>query len=229
MSLLPRRFRRLQFVLNYRISDLTVILEHVEKSHNLSAILRSCDAVGIIEAHAVSLRERLRIFQNTALGSQKWVRLRNYNSIVPAITQLKQRGFKIYGTNLGIGSIDYRNCDFLGPSSFLLGAEKWGLSQEAAELVDQSITIPMSGMVQSLNVSVATAILLFEVLRQRQVAETLPTNGEGLIMQHRKKLLLEYAHPQIANLYRDEGKDYPELDQHGKIILDISNNITICQ
>ena len=78
MPLLPRRFERLKSVLNHRMADLTVLLEHVEKPHNLSAILRSCDAVGALEAHAVSFEGRLRTFNSTAQGSQKWVPLRDH-------------------------------------------------------------------------------------------------------------------------------------------------------
>jgi hypothetical protein len=73
-----------------------------------------------------------------------------------------------------VEAVDYRQCDFTGPSALVLGAEKWGLSAEAAALVDQPIVIPMHGMVQSLNVSVACATLLFEALRQRQAAGLLP-------------------------------------------------------
>nr|AUG32221.1 putative tRNA (guanosine-2'-O-) - methyltransferase [Paulinella longichromatophora] len=218
MSLLPRRFKRLEFVLNYRMSDLTVILEDVEKSHNISAILRTCDAVGIPEAYAISSEKRLRVFKNTALGSQKWIRLNHGESILRAITRLKQRGFKIYGTQLNQGSIEYYNCNFVGPTAFILGAEKWGLSKNAAELVDQAISIPMIGMVQSLNVSVANAVLLFEVLRQRQVYNALPKIGEGLAREHKKKLLFEYGYPQVANSYRSKKLLYPDIDSYGQII-----------
>ena len=75
MPLLPRRFERLRSVLNHRMGDLTVVMEQVDKPHNLSAILRTCDAVGVLEAHVVSLPGRPRTFNNTAKGSQKWVPL----------------------------------------------------------------------------------------------------------------------------------------------------------
>lgn len=73
MALLPRRFERLKAVLNRRMADLTVLAEQVEKPHNLSAILRTCDAVGVLEAHAVCREGRLPTFNSTAQGSQKWV------------------------------------------------------------------------------------------------------------------------------------------------------------
>ena len=158
MPLLPRRFERLKSVLNHRMADLTVLLEHVEKPHNLSAILRSCDAVGALEAHAVSFSGRPRTYNSTAQGSQKWVPLNDHPDIETAIKVLKAKGFRLYGTHLGTNARDYRDCDFTGPTAFVLGAEKWGLSDQARDLMDEALFIPMRGMVQSLNVSVATAV-----------------------------------------------------------------------
>ena len=106
MPLLPRRFERLKSVLNHRMADLTVLLEHVEKPHNLSAILRSCDAVGALEAHIVSLQGRPRTFNSTAQGSQKWVPLNDHPNIDSAISDLKDRGFRVYGTHLGVEAKD---------------------------------------------------------------------------------------------------------------------------
>ena len=137
MPLLPRRFERLKAVLNQRMGDLTVVLEHVDKPHNLSAILRSCDAVGVLEAHVVSLKGRPRTFNSTAQGSQKWVPLRPHERVEEVLGQLKQQGFRLYGTQLGTNAVDYRQCDFRGPTAFLLGAEKWGLSEAAAAMVER--------------------------------------------------------------------------------------------
>ena len=142
MPVLPRRFERLKSTLNRRMSDLTVALEAVEKPHNLSAILRSCDAVGVLDAHAISNEDKnLPTFNSTAQGSQKWVKLHNHKNINVLVKSLKESGFKLYGTILDAGSIDYRECDFTGPTAFFLGAEKWGLSKEAKELMDSYIYI----------------------------------------------------------------------------------------
>ena len=86
MPLLPRRFERLRSVLNGRMADLTVLMEAVEKPHNLSAILRTCDACGVFEAHAVSLKGRPRTFNSTAQGSQKWVPIRDHDSVEDAFS-----------------------------------------------------------------------------------------------------------------------------------------------
>ncbi len=218
MPLLPRRFERLRAVLDRRMGDLTVLLEHVDKPHNLSAILRSCDAVGVLEAHSVSLPGRTPTFNSTALGSQKWVALHRHGRSSDAIAQLKAGGFRLYGTHLGAQAVDYRDCDFTGPTAFVLGAEKWGLSEETAAAIDQAIVIPMVGMVQSLNVSVATAILLFEALRQRQAKGGLPSRGEGLAPEQYTRLLFEWAYPQVADWCRREGRPYPALSPEGAIL-----------
>ncbi|WP_320675053.1 tRNA (guanosine(18)-2'-O)-methyltransferase TrmH [Prochlorococcus sp. MIT 1341] len=221
MPLLPRRFKRLKAVLDCRIENLTVLLEEVEKPHNLSAILRSCDAVGALEAHLISKESKTPTFNSTAQGSQKWVKLNNHKSIEIAISTLKSRGFRLYGTNLSRESRDYRECNFCGPTAFVLGAEKWGLSDQACSLVDESIHIPMSGMVQSLNVSVATAILLFEAVRQRSLAGIIPQNGEGISEQIYNKRLFEWAYPEVASWCITNKKPYPSLKENGEIVEDL--------
>jgi len=217
MPLLPRRFERLKAVLDRRMADLTVLLEHVDKPHNLSAILRSCDAVGVLEAHVVSLQGRQRTFNTTAKGSEKWVPLHAHASSAEAVSRLRTQGFRLYGTHLSATAVDYRSCDFTGPTAFVLGAEKWGLSEATTALVDQAIVIPMQGMVQSLNVSVATATLLFEALRQRQAAGLVPSHGEGLTPARYSRLLFAWAYPEVARWCDQQGRPYPGLDADGAI------------
>ena len=227
MPLLPRRFERLKSVLNHRMADLTVLLEHVEKPHNLSAILRSCDAVGALEAHAVSFDGRPRTFNSTAQGSQKWVPLNDHPDTETAIRQLKAKGFRLYGTHLGVNAKDYRECDFTGPTAFVLGAEKWGLTDQARDLMDEALFIPMRGMVQSLNVSVATATLLFEALRQRQVAGLAPTQGEGLKPEQYQQLLFEWSYPEVARWCREQQRPYPALSEEGELMEELPRTVKL--
>ncbi|MEY2643425.1 MAG: tRNA ((18)-2-O)-methyltransferase TrmH [Cyanobacteriota bacterium] len=168
----------------------------------------------------VSLPGRPRTFNKTAKGSQKWVPLHPHPSIEQCLLGLKERGFRLFGTHLSVDARDYRVCDFTGPTAFLMGAEKWGMSEAALALVDQPLFIPMSGMVQSLNVSVAAATLLFEALRQRGQAGVLPTAGEGIpggAMAYRR-LLFEWAYPQVAEWCRHQGRPYPPLSAEGVIL-----------
>lgn len=218
MSLLPRRLERIKNVLNSRMANLTVLLEEVDKPHNLSAILRSCDAVGALNAHIISKVGKAPTFNSTAQGSQKWVKINTHKNIDSAVKVLKEEGFKLYGTILNEKAIDYRDCDFRGPTTFVLGAERWGLSKEAKLLMDTDIFIPMRGMVQSLNVSVAAATLLFEALRQREAAGLVPKEGEGLDHHTYQNLLFEWAYPKISMLYRHKDLPYPSLNKNGDII-----------
>tara|TARA_B100000678_G_scaffold83289_1_gene69196 strand:- start:166 stop:825 length:660 start_codon:yes stop_codon:yes gene_type:complete len=217
MSVLPRRFKRIKDVLNSRIQDLTVLIEGVNKPHNLSAIIRTCDAAGVFQANFICNHSEVKTFNSTAQGSQKWVKLNNHESYLSATNTLKKRGFKLYGTSLNENSIDYRDLDFTKNTCFVLGAEKWGLSKELTAQVDKSIYIPMHGMVQSLNVSVAGAILLFEAIRQRKNKNLIPYDGEGLNQEEYKNTLFEWTYPELIDIYKKSNKDYPSLDENGKI------------
>ena len=218
MSILPRRFEKIRNVLNRRMKNLTVLVEDVNKPHNLSAILRTCDAAGVFEANFINKNNKVKTYNSTAQGSQKWVKLINHDSIISAVSDLKQKGFKLYGTTLNCDSNDFRNFDYSNNTCFVLGAEKWGLSSELISKVDKSIFIPMSGMVQSLNVSVAASILLFEAIRQRENKSLLPNNGEGLDSQEYEKTLFEWCYPELSVIYRNSGKPYPCLNDKGEFI-----------
>ncbi len=217
MSILPRRFERIKNVLNCRMKNLTILVEAVNKPHNLSAILRTCDAAGVFEANFISEKDKVKTFNSTAQGSQKWVKLNNHETTISAVSELKKKGFKLYGTTLNERSTDYRNFDYSENTCFVLGAEKWGLSDQLISKVDESIFIPMSGMVQSLNVSVAASILLFEAIRQRESKSLLPLKGEGLSAEEYEKTLFEWSYPELASIYRKSGNKYPKINQYGEI------------
>ena len=223
MSILPRRFERIKNVLNCRMKNLSVLVEAVNKPHNLSAILRTCDAAGVFEANFICEKDKVKTFNSTAQGSQKWVKLNNHETIISAVSELKKKGFKLYGTTLNEKSTDYRNFDYSENTCFVLGAEKWGLSDQLISKVDESIFIPMSGMVQSLNVSVAASILLFEAIRQRESKGLLPLNGEGLGAEEYEKTLFEWSYPELGSIYRKSGNKYPMLNQYGEIIEVVKN------
>ena len=223
MSILPRRFERIKNVLNCRMKNLSVLVEAVNKPHNLSAILRTCDAAGVFEANFICEKDKVKTFNSTAQGSQKWVKLNNHETIISAVSELKKKGFKLYGTTLNERSTDYRNFDYSENTCFVLGAEKWGLSDQLISKVDESIFIPMSGMVQSLNVSVAASILLFEAIRQRESKGLLPLNGEGLSAEEYEKTLFEWSYPELGSIYRKSGNKYPALNQYGEIIEVVKN------
>ena len=152
-----------------RQPDLTLCLEEVHKPHNVSAVIRSADAVGIHDLHAV-WPEKIKTLVSSAAGSNSWVNVHNHDTLGDAVTLLKSQGMQILATHLSDSAVDFRAIDFTRPTCIIMGSEKTGISQEAVRLADQHIMIPMSGMVQSLNVSVAAAVILYEAQRQREAA-----------------------------------------------------------
>ncbi len=210
----PERFRRLKAALLRRQPDLTVLMERVNKSHNFSAILRNCDATGVLEAHVVPPRGRLPTHFGTSAGSAGWVPVRRHDSTAEAFRYLRERGFSVVAAHLDPGAIDYREVDFTRPTAVLMGAELFGISEEALGLADQTVTIPMEGLVQSLNVSVATALLLYEARRQREAA--------GMYLESRippelfAARLFEWCYPREARRFRESGDPYPQLDEEGR-------------
>ncbi len=190
------RTERVRAVLAKRQPDLTVLLEQVHKPHNLSAILRSCDAVGVLEAHAVALSGRVPTFNATSASADKWVPLRVHANTNAALDHLRARGFSIVATMLSERALDYRELDYTIPTCFVLGAERWGVSEEIALAADQHIIIPMRGMVQSLNVSVAAAVVLFEASRQRSLVGAY--DEPRLSSDELEQLEFEWLHPREA-------------------------------
>lgn len=216
--MIPRRYERLKQVLSKRQLDLTVITEDVHKPHNLSAIIRTCDAVGVFEVHAVNSNGKMPTYSPVAKGSEKWVNLRTHSNIKTAIAELKQRNLKIYAAHLSEKAVDYRSVDYTLPTAILMGAEKEGVSSLAADLVDGHIIIPMLGMVESLNVSVAAAVILFEAQRQRLAAGMY--EHQNLDQATFERVLFEWGYPEIAAMYRLQNQAYPSLKEDGSLLIE---------
>ena len=214
--MLPRRYHRLKQVLEKRQPDLTVLTEDVHKPHNLSAIIRTCDAVGILDVHSINKTDDFPTFSQVSQGSDKWIFLHTHSNIKGAITHLKNEKFKIYAAHFSDKSVDYRDIDYTQPTAILLGAEKWGVSEEAAHLVDGHIIIPMLGMVQSLNVSVAAAVILFEAQRQRLAKKMYDTTRLNTERYH--QILFEWSYPDLAKMYQEKKEFYPVLGENGEIL-----------
>ncbi|YAI81950.1 MAG: tRNA (guanosine(18)-2'-O)-methyltransferase TrmH [cyanobacterium endosymbiont of Rhopalodia sterrenbergii] len=213
--MIPKRYHRLRQVLDRRQPDLTVLTEDVHKPHNLSAIIRTCDAVGIFEVHSVNVTAESPTFSQVSQGSEKWIFLNTHSDTKTAINHLKKQKFKIYAAHFSSISLDYRQIDYTQPSAIIFGAEKWGVTEEAAQLADEHIVIPMLGMVQSLNVSVAAAVILFEAQRQRLAAKIY--DHTRLDSKTYDQVLFEWGYPEIARVCRQQGKSYPTLGENGEI------------
>jgi len=212
----PERFALIQSVLTKRQPDLTVVMDGVHKPHNLNAIIRSCDAVGVLEAHYVPVQGGYEPLNHYAKGSQKWVNTQEHGSFREAADTLRQQGYQLLAAHLSDKAVDYRTVDYTKPTAIVLGEELKGISAETAEAVDAHIVIPMMGMVESLNVSVAAAVILFEAQKQRL--------ANGLYDQCRldkdtyQRLLFEWAWPDLARRFRAKNQPYPPLDENGNLL-----------
>ena len=213
----PQRWHKIQQVLAQRQPDLTVLTDHVHKGRNLSAIVRTCDAVGIQEIHTVvGTDESYKAFLGTAMGSHQWVDVRRHLDLAAVVSHHQAQGFQIIAAHPADHAHDFRAIDYTKPTALLLGAEKVGVSEQALALVDEQVVIPMMGMVASLNVSVAAAIILTEVQRQRQRA--------GLYQQSRlseakhQELSFRWGYPRLARFCEQRNIAYPQVDDNGDVI-----------
>lgn len=210
------RLARMRATLDRRQPDLRVLLDGVHKTHNVSAILRTCDAVGVARAHAVWPRERFRVNRQCSAGAGQWVDVVTHGDVAEAVTELREAGYRIFAAHLSGRAVDFRSVDYTRPCAVLMGAELWGVSETAAELADEHVLIPMAGLGASLNVSVAAAVILFEAQRQRALAGMYGT--PRLEPEDYRRTLFEWLHPRVAEHCRERGLPYPPLDEDGHVL-----------
>ena len=164
------RTERISRALALRQPGLAVVLENIHDPHNVGAILRSCDAVGVCKVMMVyTIEQPPGIGSTSASGAMKWLEFKRYRSLRSCFDDLHSDGFQILATKIEPGAASIYSYDLTKPTALVLGNEHRGISEEAATLADDLVYIPMMGMVESVNVSVATAICLFEAMRQRLV------------------------------------------------------------
>jgi tRNA (guanosine-2'-O-)-methyltransferase len=217
-----QRYARIREMLARRQPDLTVCMEQVHKPHNVSAIIRTADAVGIHEVHAVWPGNNLRTMAGAAAGSNSWVEVKTHLNIHDAVTHVKASGMQVLATHLSAKAVDFREIDYTRPTCILMGQEKTGITREALDLADQDIIIPMIGMVQSLNVSVASALILYEAQRQRQNAGMYERENSMLPDAEQQRLLFEGGYPVLARVARQKGLAYPRVNLQGEVDADES-------
>jgi tRNA (guanosine-2'-O-)-methyltransferase len=150
---------------------LTVVLENIHDAHNVSAILRTADSVGIDKIYLIYNQESFpKISKISSASAKKWVELAKFKSVKDCYEELKKNKYNIYTTCMNAERKSYSlyKLDLTKRTALVFGNEHRGLSEEAVNLSDKNFLIPMKGMVQSLNVSVSAAVCLYEALRQRE-------------------------------------------------------------
>lgn len=210
----PTRHRRLTSILDRRQTDLTVLVDDLQKPHNVSAIVRSCDAVGVGTLHAVSDEATFRTRAATAVGTERYVEIEVHAT--PAAAAEHLRGTQLVAAHLDDRAVDFRAVDYTRPTCIILGQEGPGVRPELLELADATIAVPMVGAVASLNVSVAAAVILYEAQRQREAAGLYDT--PHVDDATRQRLLFEWGYRRIARWCRDRGRPYPEVADDGSIV-----------
>ncbi|NNG65721.1 TrmH family RNA methyltransferase [Caldanaerobacter subterraneus] len=166
---LEDRLKRFYKVLQKRQKDFVVFVDDVTNEHNFSAILRTCDAVGVMRVYYFSeAKKGIEINEAVSMAANRWLFIERVYDREKAIKELKEReNLQVVVTWLDESSKDFREIDYTKPTLLVVGNELKGVSEDILNLADERIVIPMMGMVQSLNVSVATGIILYEALRQR--------------------------------------------------------------
>ncbi len=212
----PARYARLRAILDRRQPDLTVLMDDLKKPHNVSAVIRTCDAVGVAEVHGVSSVPSFRTRRSSAGGTGRYVGVRLHASAEDAIDHLHARGFRVLTADLTPDARDFRTVDYTLPTAVLLGTEQDGVSTEAAVAADGSIAIPIMGAVESLNVSVAAAVILYEAQRQRAAAGLY--DGCRLDDATCQRLLFEWGYKRLAAYCRRKHIPYPRIGPDGEIL-----------
>ena len=158
--LTPQRKQRFIDILELRTRYITVALEDVFQMHNSSAVIRSCEVFGIQDCHLIEARYGKRLDKNIALGAQQWVDAYSYTDSQSCIKALRKKGYRIVATSPHTDSCLLDEYEFEAPLALFFGTEKEGLSAEVLREADETIKIPMVGFTESLNISVAAAIIL---------------------------------------------------------------------
>ena len=170
----PEREKRLKGVISRRQTNFTVILENVHDKHNIGAVLRSCDSVGIAEIFILYTdprlsREFIELGDTSSSGARRWVKVNYYTDIEACFKQVRRSYAKIYSTHLSEDAVSLYDLDLTESVALLFGNESTGLTREALSYSDGNFIIPQMGLVQSLNISVAAAVSMYEGLRQRNL------------------------------------------------------------
>ncbi|HEY3445278.1 MAG TPA: RNA methyltransferase [Myxococcales bacterium] len=165
--LLDERRRRIEEVVALRTRSLAVVLEDLEDPHNVAAVLRSCEAFGIQEVHAITRNYAFHPNPKITQGAEKWLDLSLYREPERCLSLLKQRGYLLAATHLSDDAISLFDLPVDRPVALIFGTEKVGVSPEMLSRCDVRFKIPMLGFSQSFNISVATAICLSHLVFKR--------------------------------------------------------------
>ena len=182
------RQARIRAVVELRTCNVVPVLENIYDRGNISAVLRSAEAMGFQVAHVIEIGEKFKSSSRVTKGADKWLDVRRWKSTLECTRELKKQGFQILATHLDSKARPIGDMDFTKPTAIVYGNEKDGISPEMISEADQTIIIPMHGFVQSFNISVAAAISLYHIYSER--ARLLGGfSGHGDLSEDEKQIL----------------------------------------
>ena len=199
----PEREHRIRDVVHKRQPGLTVVLENVHDPHNIGAVMRTCESVGIFQMYVLYTdpqidNQRLSLGKRTSAGSRKWVDVEVFHDTDTCFQHIKKKYTRIYGTHLSQQSLSLYDLVLTESVALVFGNEHDGISEAALAYCDGNFLIPQMGFVQSLNISVACAVTLYEALRQRQTAGMYSDNPD-INLEQEHALYLEYVRRHEGN------------------------------
>ena len=168
----PERSEKLLKVLSKRQANLTVVLENVQDPHNASAVMRTCDAVGIQEVYILTTKipRHKKWGYRSSSSALKWLTIHEFDNLEECVAALRKNFSKILTTHLSSDAVELYDIDFTESIALVFGNEHAGVTEEFRALADGNFIIPQMGIIQSLNISVACAVSIYEALRQKKVA-----------------------------------------------------------
>ncbi len=166
------RQKKIETVLSKRQNNLTIVLENVFDPHNISAVMRSCDAVGVQEIYVLNTKipRHSKWGQRSSSSAHKWLTVHQFTEVNECLQALRSRYEKIYATHLSSEAISLYDMNLTQNVALVFGNEHAGVSDELRAMSDGNFIIPQVGMIQSLNISVACAVCLYEAFRQKTIA-----------------------------------------------------------
>ena len=166
------RRKRMIEVLQHRQQNITVVLENVHDPHNIFAVMRTCDAVGIQDIYVINskLPEHKKAGKASGRSAKKWLSINHFDQVDSCVTELRKHYSKILSSGFSTESLNMFDVDFTESIALVFGNEQKGVSEELSALADGNFIIPQTGMIKSLNISVACAVTMYEAFRQKNLA-----------------------------------------------------------
>ena len=168
----PERIDRLNDVLSKRQFNITVVLENVADPHNISAVMRTCDAVGIQEIYILNtvIPKHKKWGTKSSSSASKWLTIHQFTDVATCFEALRKKYNKVYTTHLSSDAVGLYELNLTESVALVFGNEHGGVSEELISLADGNFIIPQVGIIKSLNISVACAVSVYEAYRQKQNA-----------------------------------------------------------